>query len=103
MKKSMKSVKSTKTSVATILSSAPVVCVVSKQEAIEQGLSPSFLRTLANSLERIARSSGKFLIEYEYNKRGDKRETTLKELQNFDPQGNFKHAYELRRLAKEIS
>lgn len=79
------------------------VRVVTPKEALELGLTGGFLRTVANSLERIGRSPPvSHDLTYEYNRRGDTRTDTLTELTNFDPNQNLRVAYELRKVARVV-
>lgn len=80
------------------------IAVISAAEAISMGWSPSDLRGIANSLERIAKdkTNGAMEIEYTKNRSGHTAKTTVGDLTNYNARINFQRAREFRTLAKMV-
>lgn len=76
--------------------------ILSLAEAISSGVTPSMMRTMANSLERIARANGEVELVWT-DARDQKRTARLEEMQNFDRRQNLVNAGALRALAKILS
>jgi hypothetical protein len=68
--------------------------IISKEIAIEQGLTPGFLRTVANSVERLGKDWQKAI-------KGAASEQQIKDCR-MNADINFGNARSLRRLASEI-
>lgn len=82
---------------------AKSVNVISLKEALDQGLTGSFLRIVANSLERTAKSlPASATVKYIKDSRGHEASDEIHELTNFNPRGNMDAAFELRRVAKAV-
>ena len=77
--------------------------VITPEEALRQGLTGGFLRTVANSLERIAKSlPASASVQYVKDTKGNEAMDPIYELTNFNPLGNMNAAYDLRKVAKVV-